>query len=110
MVPEPQRYVYILSSVNRVLYTGSTADLHRRVFEHKAGLLPGFTSRYAVTRLVHFEYTDHIRAAIEREREIKSWRREKKIRLVESHNPGWLDLAIDWFPDLLGQDPSLRSG
>lgn len=87
-----------------------TTDLRRRVYQHKAGLLPGFTREYGVTRLVHSEWTDHIRGAIERERQIKSWRREKKIHLIEAHYPGWLDLANDWFPDLRAQDPWPRSG
>jgi len=110
MVPEPLRFVYILASKSRVLYTGITSDLRRRVYEHKTGLIPGFTKAYRVTSLVHYEWTDHIRAAIERERELKSWRRAKKIQLIEEHNPAWLDLAGDWFPDLRRQDPSLRSG
>jgi putative endonuclease len=110
MVPEPRRYVYILASKSRVLYIGITSDLRRRVYQHKIGLLPGFTLEYRVTRLVHFEWTDHIRAAIERERELKSWRRARKIELIEAHNPAWLDLALDWFPDMRGQGPSLRSG
>jgi putative endonuclease len=59
---------------------------------------------------VHYESTDHIRAAIARERQIKGWSREKKLRLIESRNAGWIDLAADWFPDLRGQGPSLRSG
>ena len=110
MVPETVRYVYIMASASRVLYTGITGDLRRRVYQHKTRVVPGFTRAYHVTRLVHFEWTDHVRAAIEREREIKSWRRDRKIRLVESHNAGWLDLALDWYPDLRGQGPSLRSG
>ena len=112
MVPEPLRYVYIMASQSRVLYTGITSDLHRRVYQHKTGVLPGFSRRYHATRLVHYERTDHIRAAIEREREIKSWRRERKVALIEAENPGWHDLALDWFPDLRrqGPSPSLRSG
>jgi len=59
---------------------------------------------------VYFEDTINSRAAVERERELKGWRREKKVALIESRNAGWLDLAVDWFPDISGQDPSLRSG
>ena len=110
MPPDPRRYVYIMASASRVLYVGVTADLPRRVYQHKAGSIAGFTRVYRVTRLVHYEWTDHVRAAVSRERELKSWRREKKIRLIESSNPGWHDLAVDWFPDLSRQDPTLRSG
>jgi putative endonuclease len=93
-----------------VLYTGITSDLRRRVYQHKHRLIPGFTADYAVDRLVYFESTSHIRAAIERERQIKSWRREKKLRLIESVNAGWLDLAAGWFEEPDRQGPSLRSG
>ena len=110
MTLESGRYVYIMASTSRVLYTGSTPDLHRRVFEHRTGVFPGFTKRYNVTRLVHYEWTDHVRSALQREREIKSWRRAKKIVLIEAHNPGWLDLAVDWHPEISRQGPSLRSG
>ena len=76
------RYVYVLASQSRVLYTGITSDLRKRVYQHKHGLIPGFTAQYHVNRLVYFESTDHIRAAIERERQIKGWRREKKLHLI----------------------------
>ncbi|HEU5041773.1 MAG TPA: GIY-YIG nuclease family protein [Gemmatimonadales bacterium] len=109
MVPEPIGYVYLMAGASRVLYTGITSDLRRRVWQHKTGSPPGFTQGYRVTRLVHYEWTGHIRVAIEREREIKSWRREKKIQLIEAHDPAWIDLALDWFPDLRGQGPSLRA-
>jgi len=84
MAREPVRHVYILASHSRVLYAGNTSDLQRRVYQHKHGLIAGFTRQYAVNRLVYFESTSHIRAAIARERQIKSWRREKKLRLIES--------------------------
>jgi putative endonuclease len=103
-------YVYILSSQSRVLYTGSTNDLHRRMYQHKAGLFPGFTQEYHVTRLVYFECHASTRAGVERERKVKGWRRAKKLALIETINAGCLDLAADWFPDLSGQGPSLRSG
>jgi len=114
MSREPVRYVYILASQSRVLYTGVTSDLRRRIYQHKHGLIPGFTHQYKVTRLVYFESTSHIRAAIERERQIKSWRRETKVRLIESVNAAWLDLSIDWFSETDGRGPSpapsLREG
>ena len=110
MSRETIRYVYILASHSRVLYTGITRDLRRRMYQHKHGLIPGFTAQYAVNRLVWFEGTNHIRAAIERERQIKGWRREKKLRLIESVNAGWIDLSEGWFEPEDKHAPSLRSG
>src|SRR5712692_8368114 len=85
--------VYILASRSRNLYTGVTGNLERRLIEHREGLVPGFTTRYRIFRLVHFETFGDIRDAIAREKEIKGWRREKKIRLIEHDNPTWGDLA-----------------
>jgi putative endonuclease len=79
-----------------VLYTGITGNLSRRVFQHKNKLVPGFTSRYNLTRLVYYECFVYPDAAIAREKEIKGWRRSKKIRLIESMNPHWYDLAESW--------------
>ena len=92
-----QFYVYILASQSRVLYTGVTRDLLRRVHQHRLGKIPGFTEQYHVTRLVYFEETPSARSAFDRERQIKGWKREKKIGLIEEANRGWLDLACDWF-------------
>ena len=103
-------YVYMLASKSGVLYVGSTSNLTRRVYQHLQGAIPGFTSSYRINRLVWWQATPNARAAVAREREIKSWRRERKVRLIEATNPGWHDLAVDWFPDIRGQDPSLRSG
>jgi putative endonuclease len=85
--------VYILASRSRNLYTGVTDDLQRRMVEHREGLVRGFTTRYGIFRLVHFELFADIRSAIAREKEIKAWRREKKIWLIERRNPTWQDLA-----------------
>ena len=93
-----QYYVYILASDSGVLYVGVTRDLIRRLFQHRSGDAPGFTKRYNVTRLVYFEVTSNVLAAIVREKQIKAWRREKKAELIELQNPGWRDLAIDWVP------------
>ena len=90
-------YVYIMASRSRVLYTGVTNDLARRVDEHKLSLTPGFTSRYHVTRLVHFEEFGDVRDAIAREKQLKGWVRSRKIRLIEQKNPTWEDLADAWF-------------
>ncbi len=103
-------FVYILASKAGVLYVGSTCDLVRRTYQHRHGLIPGFTKKYNVNRLVWYDVTPNSRAMVEMEREIKSWRREKKVRLIEATNPGWQDLALDWLPREDGQGPSLRSG
>lgn len=98
-VREPKRFwVYIMTNRSRshVLYTGVTGKLTRRVFQHKNKLVPGFTSRYNLTRLVYYESFVYPDAAIAREKEIKAWRRSKKIRLIESTNPHWYDLAESW--------------
>jgi putative endonuclease len=96
---KPKRfYVYIMTNRPRshVLYTGITGNLSRRVFEHKNKLVPGFTSRYNLTRLAYYQCFFYPDAAIDREKEIKGWRRSKKIRLIESMNPHWEDLAGQW--------------
>ncbi len=89
--------VYILASLSRRLYVGVTGDLVARVWQHRSTLNHGFTSRYAITRLVWYQVTPNVRAAIEREKQIKGWSREKKLRLIEIDNAGWRDLAEDWF-------------
>ncbi len=81
---------------SHVLYTGMTGNPTRRIFEHKNKLVPGFTSRYNLTRLVYYESFSYPGEAIDREKEIKGWRRSKKIRLIESMNPHWYDLADRW--------------
>ena len=91
-------FVYIVASRSRVLYVGVTNELNRRVGEHKEGLIPGFTRRYKINRLVYYESTHDVRAAIAREKQIKRWRREKKVNLIESLNPEWEDLAREVAP------------
>ena len=93
MSSERQYFVYVVASRSRVLYTGVTNQLERRVSEHRSGLVPGFTQRYRIHRLVYYESFGDIRAAIEREKQIKSWRREKRVALIERENPVWADLA-----------------
>jgi putative endonuclease len=87
---------YIMSSESGTLYTGMTNSLDRRVFEHKHHLKEGFTAKYDCTRLVWFEEWSDVRSAIARETQIKTWRRAKKIELIESLNPHWNDLARNW--------------
>jgi putative endonuclease len=90
-------YVYMLASQrNGTLYVGVTSDLSRRVWEHKEGLTPGFTSRYGVVRLVWYEDYPDISDAIMREKRLKRWRRAWKLRLIEETNPQWLDLYETW--------------
>jgi putative endonuclease len=86
-------YVYILCSKrNGTLYIGVTSNLNRRVQEHKAKLIPGFTAKYSVTRIVYFEVFDSALGAIRREKRLKEWARAWKIRLIEKSNPEWRDL------------------
>ena len=88
-----QYYVYILTNKrNNVLYTGVTNDLQRRVYEHREKLLPGFTKKYNVYKLVYYEGTGSIEAAIQREKQIKGGSRQKKIDLILGMNPQWRDL------------------
>ncbi len=86
-------WVYILSSVSRVLYIGITNDLPRRVAEHQAGRGGTFTSRYSVRKLVYLEEHRDVRTAIAREKTLKGWRRERKVALIEQANPEWRDLT-----------------
>lgn len=96
--------VYILASRSRVLYVGVTNDLIARVSQHRNGLVPGFTSRYRIHRLVHFETFADIRDAIAR---IKGWRREKKVALIQTQNPAWEDLAANFFPAFPHQEKQI---
>lgn len=93
-------YVYIVASRTRRLYVGVTNDLQRRVIEHREGTVPGFTKQYKIFRLVHFEIFGDIRVAIAREKEIKGWRREKKLWLIERDNGTWEDLAEKLWPEM----------
>ena len=93
-----QYYVYILTNWNnKVMYIGVTNDLARRVYEHKNKLVKGFASRYNVNKLVYFEYTSDVKAAIEREKQLKGWIRKRKNELVEQVNPQWNDLSEELF-------------
>jgi putative endonuclease len=86
-------FVYLLASKSRTLYVGVTNDLARRMYEHKQGLVRGFSWKYNLDRLVYFETTSDVFAAIAREKQIKGWRRAKKVSLIESGNSAWKDLA-----------------
>jgi len=89
-------YVYIMSNKAGITYVGVTNDLFRRVSEHKAGALPGFTKRNKTHKLVYYEEYQYIEDAILREKQIKSYRKEKKRDLIKSINPKWSDLSADW--------------
>ena len=83
-------------SFRGTLYTGVTRDLARRVYEHRHHLIPGFTSKYTVSKLVYWQATASLESARAREKQIKGWRRSKKVDLIEKVNPHWLDLADEW--------------
>ena len=90
-------YVYLLTNWNnKVMYLGVTNNLERRLYEHKNKLVKGFTEKYNENKLVYFEETQDVTAAIAREKEIKKWRREKKNQLVNRMNPNWKDLSSGW--------------
>jgi putative endonuclease len=91
-------FVYILAGKSGVLYTGVTSRLDSRVVEHRQKIIDGFTRKYNVTRLIYFEMFADIRAAIAREKQLKGWRRAKKLELIKSLNPTWRDLSEDFFP------------
>jgi len=86
-------YIYLLASKrNGTLYVGVTSDLIRRVYEHKNDFVKGFTSKYSVHRLVYFEQCEGYESAVQREKQIKEWKRKWKLELIEKVNPGWKDL------------------
>jgi putative endonuclease len=92
----PQYFVYMLASRKRgVLYVGMTSNLARRIEEHKSHSVSGFTSKYWVDKLVHFEVADNPTAAFAREKQLKRWHRQWKIDLIENDNPEWRDLAFE---------------
>ncbi len=102
-----QYFVYILASKrNGTLYIGVTNDLIKRLFEHRKDLTDGFTKKYQVHRLVYFEHTSDVRAAIARGKQLKNWKRQWKMELIEKENPYWEDL----YPKLTTLDPGSEAG
>ena len=90
-------YVYILSNItNSTLYVGMTNDLKRRLYEHKNKLISGFTEKYNVNKLVYYEKTTDVKAAIQREKNLKKWNREWKLELIKKNNPLFKDLSLEW--------------
>ncbi|RXS93803.1 GIY-YIG nuclease family protein [Silvibacterium dinghuense] len=96
MASDRHYFVYLMASRTHVLYCGITNNLERRTYEHQHGLLEGFSSEYHCTRLVWFESFGDVRNAIGREKQIKRWRREKKLALIRKMNPCWVDLSEAW--------------
>ena len=90
-------FTYNMASRSPALYIGVTGDLHKRVFQHKWKEQAGFTARYNCDRLVWFEGYREVRRAIAREKQLKGWKRSRKIELIESANPAWVDLSRDWY-------------
>ena len=98
MKPSKQYYVYFMANkTNVALYIGVTGDLKRRVFEHKNKLVKGFTSKYNINKLVHFEECNDVNEAILREKQIKGGSRQDKINLINSSNSDWKDLSDGWY-------------
>jgi len=89
-------HVYIMASERQTLYTGVTGNLLERVWQHRTKQVPGFTAKYDCTKLVYYEATEDVWAAVARERQIKGWVRRKKVALIRSMNPGFDDLSADW--------------
>ena len=90
-------FVYILANWDdSVLYIGVTSNLERRLYEHRNGLVEGFTKKYNVHKLVYFEHTNDVYSAISREKQLKKWNRTKKNTLISRQNPNWTDLSVNW--------------
>jgi len=105
-----QKYwTYIAASKSGTLYVGMTNDIVRRMWEHKSGEFEGFASKYHCDRLVYWESFDDVRKAIDREKQLKGWRRSKKIALIESLNPRWQDLAEKWGAEMAFAGESIKS-
>jgi len=100
-------WVYILSSRSGTLYTGITGYFEKRIHQHKYDSIDGFTKKYQVHRLVYYESYQDVLVAISREKQIKRWRREKKIFLIEKMNPRWQDLAENWGREMRFRGQSL---
>lgn len=90
-------YIYIIASESGTLYTGLTNNLERRIWEHQQNLIDGFTKKYNCKKLVYYESTQDINSAINREKQIKGWRRTKKQNLIKTINPTWKDLSLEMF-------------
>jgi putative endonuclease len=95
-----QYFIYILTNrTNKVLYIGVTNDLVRRMYEHKHGIIEGFTKKYRLNKLIYYETTNDVKSAIEREKQLKNWHREWKRNLINEVNPEWYDLSTEFLGD-----------
>jgi putative endonuclease len=113
MAKEHWYAVYIVANATRLLYVGMSSELRSRMWKHKNKQYEGYTSNWNVCRLVYYEVYDDVRSAINREKQLKRWRRDKKIALIEKVNLNWHDLSEEWFQepkDNKGIAPRLRSG
>jgi putative endonuclease len=104
----PSGYPCILGSASGTLYIGATSDLYTRILQHRNGTFEGFSKTYGCTRLLYFERREHKATAIAREKQLKGWRREKKLALIRTVNPGFRDLAELWGSQMLGPNESIR--
>ena len=94
---DKEYFIYIMTNRSRTLYTGVTGDLEGRVYQHKCGHGSTFTSKYKINQLIYYESFTSVYDAIAREKQIKGYRREKKIELIEQENSDWVDLNVDWY-------------
>jgi putative endonuclease len=92
-------YVYIMANLAHTIYIGVTNNIESRVYQHKNKLIPGFTTRYGLNMLVYYESTSEIDAAIGREKQLKGWRRDRKVALIQSMNHEWRDLSLDFMEE-----------
>jgi putative endonuclease len=110
VLPVPHKYwTYIVASRSGTLYIGMTNDLCKRVMQHKSGEIGGFSSKYRCNRLVYWESFDDVLKAINREKQLKGWRRSKKVALIESMNPRWEDLAEKWGAEMAFASESITN-
>ena len=108
-VKKHKYWTYIVASRRGTLYIGMTNNLYVRVMQHKSGDVEGFSSKYGCNRLVYWESFDEVLKAIDREKQLKGWRRSKKIALIESMNPRWADLAEHWGAEMAFAGQSIAS-
>jgi len=94
---DKQYYVYIITNKSGTLYVGFTNNIRRRIHQHKSKLVDGFTMKYNIDRLLYYETFSDVNSAIAREKMIKGWLRKKKIELINTINPNWIDLSEDWY-------------
>lgn len=109
---ERRYFIYIMASLSRRVYVGVTNNLIRRTREHKEARAPGFAERYRINRLVYFESFQYVRDAIAREKQIKRWRRSRKVALIEAENPTWAELSESWASSEFKKEqiPRLKAG